>query len=76
MFQGSPRAPQPGGCEALSLADPGRAPARPPGMAEPGTSEVRPQHRFDQDSLERYLGSRLPGFPRQPAGTLAVRQYR
>ncbi|NXP79621.1 ACD11 dehydrogenase, partial [Ramphastos sulfuratus] len=43
--------------------------------AEPGTSEVRPQHRFDQESLERYLCSRLPGFPRQPAGALAVRQY-
>ncbi|KAF2983880.1 hypothetical protein EK904_005239 [Melospiza melodia maxima] len=43
--------------------------------AEPGTSEVRPQHRFDQGSLERYLSSRLPGFPRQPAGALAVRQY-
>uniref|UniRef100_A0A8D2QB99 Acyl-CoA dehydrogenase family member 11 n=1 Tax=Zonotrichia albicollis TaxID=44394 RepID=A0A8D2QB99_ZONAL len=49
---------------------------RPPRMAaEPGTSEVRPQHRFDQGSLERYLSSRLPGFPRQPAGALAVRQY-
>ncbi|NXR56205.1 ACD11 dehydrogenase, partial [Hippolais icterina] len=48
----------------------------PPRMAaEPGTSEVRRQHRFDQDSLERYLSSRLPGFPRQPAGALAVRQY-
>ncbi|NWT31765.1 ACD11 dehydrogenase, partial [Cardinalis cardinalis] len=48
----------------------------PPRMAaEPGTSEVRPQHRFDQGSLERYLSSRLPGFPRQPAGALAVRQY-
>ncbi|NXS51174.1 ACD11 dehydrogenase, partial [Brachypteracias leptosomus] len=43
--------------------------------AEPGTSEVRPQHRFDQGSLERYLCGRLPGFPRQPAGALAVRQY-
>ncbi|NXR10397.1 ACD11 dehydrogenase, partial [Semnornis frantzii] len=43
--------------------------------AESGTSEVRPQHRFDQGSLERYLCSRLPGFPRQPAGALAVRQY-
>uniref|UniRef100_A0A8D2M8V4 Acyl-CoA dehydrogenase family member 11 n=1 Tax=Zonotrichia albicollis TaxID=44394 RepID=A0A8D2M8V4_ZONAL len=38
-------------------------------------NEVRPQHRFDQGSLERYLSSRLPGFPRQPAGALAVRQY-
>ncbi|NXL74396.1 ACD11 dehydrogenase, partial [Leptocoma aspasia] len=48
----------------------------PPRMAaEPGTSEVRRQHRFDQGSLERYLSSRLPGFPRQPAGALAVRQY-
>ncbi|KFV65687.1 Acyl-CoA dehydrogenase family member 11 [Dryobates pubescens] len=43
--------------------------------AEPGTSEVRSQHRFDQGSLERYLYNRLPGFPRQPAGTLLVRQY-
>ncbi|NXN06424.1 ACD11 dehydrogenase, partial [Indicator maculatus] len=43
--------------------------------AEPGTSEVRSQHRFDQGSLERYLCSRLPGFPPQPAGTLVVRQY-
>ncbi|XP_005041278.1 PREDICTED: acyl-CoA dehydrogenase family member 11 [Ficedula albicollis] len=43
--------------------------------AEPGTSEVRRQHRFDQGSLERYLSSRLPGFPGQPAGALAVRQY-
>ncbi|PKU35283.1 acyl- dehydrogenase family member 11 [Limosa lapponica baueri] len=43
--------------------------------AEPGTSEVRQQHRFDQGSLERYLCSHLPGFPRQPAGALAVRQY-
>ncbi|XP_074716039.1 acyl-CoA dehydrogenase family member 11 isoform X2 [Strix uralensis] len=43
--------------------------------AEPGTSEVRRQHRFDQGSLERYLSSHLPGFPRQPAGALAVRQY-
>ncbi|NWW81480.1 ACD11 dehydrogenase, partial [Climacteris rufus] len=43
--------------------------------AEPGTSEVRQQHRFDQGSLERYLSSRLPGFPRQPAGALTVRQY-
>uniref|UniRef100_A0A8C0ZDH6 Acyl-CoA dehydrogenase family member 11 n=1 Tax=Cyanistes caeruleus TaxID=156563 RepID=A0A8C0ZDH6_CYACU len=49
---------------------------RPARMAaEPGTSAVRQQHRFDQDSLERYLSSRLPGFPRQPAGALAVRQY-
>ncbi|NXO08228.1 ACD11 dehydrogenase, partial [Oriolus oriolus] len=48
----------------------------PPRMvAEPGTSEVRRQHRFDQGSLERYLSSHLPGFPRQPAGALAVRQY-
>ncbi|NWY28186.1 ACD11 dehydrogenase, partial [Pheucticus melanocephalus] len=48
----------------------------PPRMAaEPGTSEVRPQHRFDQGSLERYLSSRLLGFPRQPAGALTVRQY-
>uniref|UniRef100_A0A8D2MAJ8 Acyl-CoA dehydrogenase family member 11 n=1 Tax=Zonotrichia albicollis TaxID=44394 RepID=A0A8D2MAJ8_ZONAL len=38
------------------------------GAHGPGTSEVRPQHRFDQGSLERYLSSRLPGFPRQPAG--------
>lgn len=59
------------------MTRPGRAPARPPRMAaEPGTSEVRRQHRFDQGSLERYLSSRLPGFPRQPAGALAVRQYR
>ncbi|KAK4827678.1 hypothetical protein QYF61_020489 [Mycteria americana] len=43
--------------------------------AEPGTTEVRRQHRFDQGSLERYLCSHLPGFPRQPAGALAVRQY-
>uniref|UniRef100_A0A8D2QBM1 Acyl-CoA dehydrogenase family member 11 n=1 Tax=Zonotrichia albicollis TaxID=44394 RepID=A0A8D2QBM1_ZONAL len=49
--------------------------ASPLMAAEPGTSEVRPQHRFDQGSLERYLSSRLPGFPRQPAGALAVRQY-
>ncbi|KAM6276197.1 LOW QUALITY PROTEIN: acyl-CoA dehydrogenase family member 11 [Spheniscus humboldti] len=35
---------------------------------------ARRQHRFDQGS-ERYLCSRLPGFPRQPAGALAVRQY-
>ncbi|XP_074696163.1 acyl-CoA dehydrogenase family member 11 isoform X2 [Strix aluco] len=43
--------------------------------AEPGTSEVRRQHSFDQGSLERYLSSHLPSFPRQPAGALAVRQY-
>nr|XP_021386915.1 acyl-CoA dehydrogenase family member 11 isoform X2 [Lonchura striata domestica] len=43
--------------------------------AEPGTSEVRRQHRFDQGSLERYLSGRLPGCPRLPAGALAVRQY-
>lgn len=47
------------------------------GMAgEPGSSEVRRQHRFDQGSLERYLCGRLAGFARQPAGPLAVRQYR
>uniref|UniRef100_A0A8C3U8S4 Acyl-CoA dehydrogenase family member 11 n=1 Tax=Catharus ustulatus TaxID=91951 RepID=A0A8C3U8S4_CATUS len=46
-----------------------------PMATEPGTSEVRRQHHFDQGSLERYLSSRLPGFPRQPAGALAVRQY-
>uniref|UniRef100_A0A8C3U8T4 Acyl-CoA dehydrogenase family member 11 n=1 Tax=Catharus ustulatus TaxID=91951 RepID=A0A8C3U8T4_CATUS len=45
------------------------------GAHGPGTSEVRRQHHFDQGSLERYLSSRLPGFPRQPAGALAVRQY-
>ena len=44
--------------------------------AEPGTSEVRRQHRFDQGGLERYLCRRLPGFPQQPAGALSVRQYR
>ncbi|KAM6132490.1 acyl-CoA dehydrogenase family member 11 [Pterocles gutturalis] len=45
-------------------------------MAEDlGTAEVRQQHRFDQGSLERYLCSQLVGFPRQPAGALAVRQY-
>uniref|UniRef100_A0A672TNE8 Acyl-CoA dehydrogenase family member 11 n=1 Tax=Strigops habroptila TaxID=2489341 RepID=A0A672TNE8_STRHB len=43
--------------------------------AEPGTGEVRRQHRFDERGLERYLCSHLPGFPRQPAGALAVRQY-
>lgn len=43
---------------------------------EPGSSEVRRQHRFDQGSLERYLCGRLAGFARQPAGPLAVRQYR
>ncbi|XP_037986111.1 acyl-CoA dehydrogenase family member 11 [Motacilla alba alba] len=65
-----------GGPRRLRVTRPGRAPARPPRMAaEPGTSEVRRQHRFDQGSLERYLSSRLPGFPRQPAGALAVRQY-
>ena len=42
---------------------------------EPGTSEVRRQHRFDQGSLERYLCRCLPGFPQQPAGALSVRQY-
>ncbi|NXY82679.1 ACD11 dehydrogenase, partial [Alcedo cyanopectus] len=43
--------------------------------AEQGAGEVRPQHRFDQGRLERYLRSQLPGFPRQPSGSLAVRQY-
>ncbi|XP_037239723.1 acyl-CoA dehydrogenase family member 11 isoform X1 [Falco rusticolus] len=43
--------------------------------AEPGTTEVGPRHRFDQERLERYLRVHLPGFPRQPAGALAVRQY-
>uniref|UniRef100_A0A8C2SZ08 Acyl-CoA dehydrogenase family member 11 n=1 Tax=Coturnix japonica TaxID=93934 RepID=A0A8C2SZ08_COTJA len=42
---------------------------------EPGTSDVRRQHRFDQGSLERYLCRCLPGFPQQPAGALSVRQY-
>uniref|UniRef100_A0A8C4TSB2 Acyl-CoA dehydrogenase family member 11 n=1 Tax=Falco tinnunculus TaxID=100819 RepID=A0A8C4TSB2_FALTI len=49
---------------------------RGPGMAaERGTTEVGPRHRFDQERLERYLRVHLPGFPRQPAGALAVRQY-
>uniref|UniRef100_A0A8B9P4S8 Acyl-CoA dehydrogenase family member 11 n=1 Tax=Apteryx owenii TaxID=8824 RepID=A0A8B9P4S8_APTOW len=43
--------------------------------AEPGTTDVRPQHRFDQGGLERYLCRHLPGFPRQRAAALAVRQY-
>uniref|UniRef100_A0A8C4U163 Acyl-CoA dehydrogenase family member 11 n=1 Tax=Falco tinnunculus TaxID=100819 RepID=A0A8C4U163_FALTI len=43
--------------------------------AERGTTEVGPRHRFDQERLERYLRVHLPGFPRQPAGALAVRQY-
>uniref|UniRef100_A0A8B9CBY5 Acyl-CoA dehydrogenase family member 11 n=1 Tax=Anser brachyrhynchus TaxID=132585 RepID=A0A8B9CBY5_9AVES len=43
--------------------------------AEPGTSEVRPQHRFDAGRLERFLCRRLAGFPQQPEGALAVRQY-
>uniref|UniRef100_A0A8B9C9W0 Acyl-CoA dehydrogenase family member 11 n=1 Tax=Anser brachyrhynchus TaxID=132585 RepID=A0A8B9C9W0_9AVES len=41
----------------------------------PGTSEVRPQHRFDAGRLERFLCRRLAGFPQQPEGALAVRQY-
>uniref|UniRef100_A0A8B9S621 Acyl-CoA dehydrogenase family member 11 n=1 Tax=Apteryx owenii TaxID=8824 RepID=A0A8B9S621_APTOW len=41
----------------------------------PGTTDVRPQHRFDQGGLERYLCRHLPGFPRQRAAALAVRQY-
>lgn len=59
-----------GGCAAYA----GGAAA---GMAaEPGTSEVRPQHRFDAGRLERLLCRRLAGFPQQPEGALAVRQYR
>ncbi|XP_053811427.1 LOW QUALITY PROTEIN: acyl-CoA dehydrogenase family member 11 [Vidua chalybeata] len=84
VFRKKPPGPTAGGLRSAFLGGPrrrrvtrpGRAPARPPRMAaEPGTSEVRRQHRFDQGSLERYLSSRLPGFPRQPAGALAVRQY-
>lgn len=44
--------------------------------AEPGTSEVRRQHRFDACRLERLLCRRLAGFPQQPEGALEVRQYR
>ncbi|HKB23837.1 MAG TPA: phosphotransferase family protein [Methylomirabilota bacterium] len=36
------------------------------------TAEVREQHRFDVDALERFLRARGPGF----AGPLAVRQFR
>uniref|UniRef100_A0A8B9C997 Acyl-CoA dehydrogenase family member 11 n=1 Tax=Anser brachyrhynchus TaxID=132585 RepID=A0A8B9C997_9AVES len=39
------------------------------------TGEVRPQHRFDAGRLERFLCRRLAGFPQQPEGALAVRQY-
>uniref|UniRef100_A0A8B9C961 Acyl-CoA dehydrogenase family member 11 n=1 Tax=Anser brachyrhynchus TaxID=132585 RepID=A0A8B9C961_9AVES len=46
-----------------------------PDLSKPGTSEVRPQHRFDAGRLERFLCRRLAGFPQQPEGALAVRQY-
>jgi len=36
------------------------------------TAEVREQHRFDVDVLERYLAERVPGF----RGPLEVRQFR
>ncbi|NXN92990.1 ACD11 dehydrogenase, partial [Rhinopomastus cyanomelas] len=42
---------------------------------EPGSGPGRPQHRFDEDGLERYLRGRLRGFPRQSARNLLVRQY-
>uniref|UniRef100_K7FUX8 Acyl-CoA dehydrogenase family member 11 n=1 Tax=Pelodiscus sinensis TaxID=13735 RepID=K7FUX8_PELSI len=43
--------------------------------AEPGTTAVRAQHRFDQAALEQYLSRHLPGFPLQPPEALTARQY-
>ncbi|NWU93005.1 ACD11 dehydrogenase, partial [Upupa epops] len=42
---------------------------------EPGSGQVRPQHRFDQGGLERYLRGHLRGFPQHSAQSLLVRQY-
>ncbi|XP_074801660.1 acyl-CoA dehydrogenase family member 11 isoform X2 [Natator depressus] len=43
--------------------------------AEPGTTAVREQHRFDQGALEKYLSRHLAGFPVQPPEALTARQY-
>ncbi|XP_061443918.1 acyl-CoA dehydrogenase family member 11 [Rhineura floridana] len=43
--------------------------------SEADTTEVREQHRFDQGAVERYMCQHLPGFPRDAAEALAVRQY-
>lgn len=40
-------------------------------MSTDGTIEVREAHRFDQESLHRYLTSHLPGY----RGPLSIRQF-
>ncbi|HZD25637.1 MAG TPA: phosphotransferase family protein, partial [Alphaproteobacteria bacterium] len=37
-----------------------------------GTQEVRPNHRFDEAALERYLGEHIEGFE----GPITVRQFK
>ncbi|XP_077347661.1 acyl-CoA dehydrogenase family member 11-like isoform X1 [Lithobates pipiens] len=43
---------------------------------ETDTSEVRAKHRFDEQRLDEYLSTHLPGFSFRPGEALTVRQYR
>ncbi|XP_040209049.1 acyl-CoA dehydrogenase family member 11-like isoform X1 [Rana temporaria] len=43
---------------------------------EDDTSEVRATHRFDEQRLDGYLSTHLPGFSSRPGEALIVRQYR
>ncbi|XP_077347660.1 acyl-CoA dehydrogenase family member 11-like isoform X2 [Lithobates pipiens] len=40
------------------------------------TSEVMAKHRFDEQKLDEYLSTHLPGFSSKPGEALTVRQYR
>ena len=40
------------------------------------TSKVRPEHRFDEISLDKYLAKHLQGYPSNSNESLSVHQYR
>ncbi|XP_073486469.1 acyl-CoA dehydrogenase family member 11-like isoform X4 [Aquarana catesbeiana] len=43
---------------------------------EVDTSEVRDEHSFDEQRLDEYLSTHLPGFSSRPGEALTIRQYR